>query len=485
MKKTSICTILLGLSVGFFFLLKPKPIPGAELTSVKDTLSSSRLSFIGSVASSGNTAGGTTLTIKTSSLPGWATSDANFNLFSADTLHVGSTTDYTVIDIIDDASDNKILLYPGLSSSDIDENDPVIATRSAQHTVTFTPISVINNGYYRIRLKATAGGAGDAVDDWIDGIPDADGFDFRSSFNTSWISCPDSGVASIEYSGDTHCPSGYSCVFCSYTGNNTLAQKTLTVGTTAAAQQPINPAPSSTSKTMGQADTYVFYVDHLDSSYAGVDSTSGKLAVVESIRVTATVDPTIELTIAGIATGETACGSALDVTTTATSVPFGSVSITNFTNAAQNITVSTNADEGYAVTTLASDQLNLITGTGVDTGTNIPDTPGDDTAASHTTKDEWESTSTKGFGYSLENVDANTISFEYSDTDGGCTGGAGTFCAKQFADNSTVEAAQTIFNSGTTADSENAYVCYRIIVASTQEAGTYTNAITYIASATF
>ncbi|MFH1561114.1 MAG: hypothetical protein ABID04_00855, partial [Patescibacteria group bacterium] len=169
------------------------------------------------------------------------------------------------------------------------------------------------------------------------------------------------------------------------------------------------------------------------------------------------------------------------VTTTATTVPFGSVSITNFTDAAQNLTVSTNADGGYSVTAFESDQLRVITSTGL--GTNdIDDTLGDTGDCSESDYDEWSTTGTKGFGYSLENSDAAVIPFEYTTADSGCTG---TFCAKQFADNNAVETSQEIFSSTTVADSENAYVCYRVIVSATQEAGTYTNAVTYIASATF
>jgi len=458
----------------------PKKLDSATLISVKDTLSSSRLSYVGAVAT-GNTVGSSLVTIKTSSLPGWATSDDTKNLFTNDTLMIGTRTNYTAIDIYDD---DQIQIYHsggGLQSGDADVDDPIIATRSAQHTVTFTPVTAINNGYYRVRLAATSGTQAQSHD----GIPDANGFDFVGNISSgtwpNYITCPDSGTPTIAYSGGTNCPSGYSCVFCNYTGINSLAQKTITVGTTAPTQQVINPAPSSTTKTAGVADTYTFYVDHLDNSYSLIDSTQGKIAIIESVRVTAAVEPRIELTIAGMGVGTSSCGLPASVTTTAVTVPLGSLSITNFTNAAQSLTISTNADGGYAVTTLESDQLSKIIGAGLDTGVFIADTPGDTTTASHTTADEWVSTAVKGFGYSLHNSNAASVAFEYTSTTGGCDG---VFCAKQFADNNN-EAAQTLFSSTTVANSELAYVCYRAIIGATQEAGTYTNAVTYIASATF
>lgn len=473
--------VLLFLTLATIKFFSPRELNSATLTSVKDTLSSSRLSYLGAVGA-GNTVGSTLLIVKTSSLPGFATSDDTNNLFTDDTMMIGSNTNYTMIDVYDT---DQVQIYHasgGLQSGDFDVDDPVIATRSARHTLTFTPVSAIDGGRYRVRLTATGGTQAQSHD----GIPDADGFDFVGNIGSGtwpdYISCPDTGTPTVEYSGDTHCPSGYTCVICSYSGINSLVQKTLSVGTTVAAQQVINPSPSSTSKTAGVADTFAFYVDHLDSSYNVIDSTQGRIAVVESVRVTATVDPRIELTVAGVSIGTSSCGVAADVTTTAVSVPLGSLSITNFTDASQNLTVSTNADGGYAVTALESDQMSKIAGSGLDTGVFIADTPGDTATATHIVADEWVTTSVKGFGYSLENSDAASIEFEYTSTAGGCDG---VFCAKQFADDNNAEAAQTLFYSGTVADSQNAYVCYRAIIGVSQESGSYTNAITYIASATF
>jgi len=172
--------------------------------------------------------------------------------------------------------------------------------------------------------------------------------------------------------------------------------------------------------------------------------------------------------------GTTACGVATDVTTTASTVPFGSLSINSFTNAAQQLEVSTNADNGYVVTALENDQLSRVD----DSTVEIADTPGDTSTASESVSDEWSSTSTKGFGYSLQNVDANSVAFYYNES-------SRTFSARQFAATADSESPQTIFSSSTVADAEDAYVCYRAIVSATQEAGTYWNAITYRATATF
>ena len=140
---------------------------------------------------------------------------------------------------------------------------------------------------------------------------------------------------------------------------------------------------------------------------------------------------------------------------------------------------------GYAVTAIASDQLGLdgATCTGDSTAGNcIPDSVGNNTAMSHTASDEWTTTSIKGFGYSLENADANTIPFEYNTSSGNCTG---TYCSRQFADAEDSQVAQQIFSSSTVADTENVDVCYRAIISNTQSAGSYENYVTYTATATF
>jgi hypothetical protein len=173
-------------------------------------------------------------------------------------------------------------------------------------------------------------------------------------------------------------------------------------------------------------------------------------------------------------------------------VPFGELAIDGFTNAAQALSVSTNAVNGYAVTALASDQLgrNGAACAGDPTlATNpncIQDSRGDNSAMSHTAIDKWDSTNTKGFGYSLHNVNSvsnMTPAFQYSTTTGNCSGA--TYCAKQFADSEDSQAAQTIFSATTVADNHNLYVCYRAVINASQAAGFYENYVTYTATATF
>jgi len=461
----SLCLFALLVLAGFSF---PRPLDSANLTSASDTLETSRLSFHGKNAEQ-LTAGTSIIKMATSDTPSTSTA----NLFTGDTVvYTGTSNTYTVDYIIDS---DEFAVTATLDAADDDLNDEFVIDRTGTHTVAFTTTSAIADGAIKIRIKA---------DDTTpnDGHPDNEGWDFNSIAGSD-VACPgdvgsyyDFVTATATASGGSGCAAGYHCFECRYSGpGNPGESLSMTIG---ADPELINPSATS-GHSEGTADTYSIIFDNLNSTDTAIDSTTVKVAVIESVRVTATVDPTISFSIAALNVGTTACGNALDVTTTATTVPFGSLSIGAFADLAQNLTVSTNADNGYAVTALENNQMVMVGATAPE----IPDTPGDTPAASHTAKDDWDSTTTKGFGYSIENVDATTPAFQYSDSDGDCSGT--TYCAKQFADLANSEAHQTIFSSTTVADNQNAYVCYRAIISATQEAGDYWNAITFRATATF
>ncbi len=476
MKKINSFYYAIPIFLGVFFWLTaslffPHPIDSANLTSVKNTLSNSRLSFIGAVDGTNTDDGTSIVAVDSSPTVGWATSTNNSNLFSDDTLMVGSNTDYTVVDLIDT---DKVQVSPVVQTGDGTQDEPIIATRSAQHSVEFTPVSVIPDGHFRVRLKATGSGSSASS---IDGIPDADGFDFTESFDPGYITCS-VGTTSIEYGGSANCPSGWTCVFCDYTGNNTLDAKSITIGTTDPDQQPINPAPSSTTRTAGVADTYSFYVDHLDGSYNTIDSTQGKIAVVESVRVTAVVEPTIEFEISGISSGTSACGTPTDVETQATYVAFGSLQIANFIDAAQKLMTATNASSGYSVTAQESNEMRMIGATGLIAGTTIPDTTCDDGTCTEAVGAGWTSPDYNGLGYSLENVTGSPATFEYSDDTSG-------FLARQFSNIGGGETAAEIMTNAGPSSGDECNVCYRITIDELQPPGTYENSVTYIATANF
>lgn len=456
----------------------------ASLTNVSVTLSNSRLSFSGILAS-GNTAGSSQVTINTTAGDRPSTSSAQ--LVSGDSVGIGDTSTISTYTVTSIDSDGVFNVTPVLGSGDVDTGDIVISTQSATHTVRFTTANAIANGAIRILVPSVASDA-----DSQDGLPDSGNFDFSNSAPT--VTCP-TDITGYDFVAGTASASAitigsqdYHSFECRYSGNGAIG--TAFDGSTNDAiviDDLINPSPES-GHTTGLADTHSIIIQHLNSSYSTQDSTTTSVGVIEAVRVTASVAPQITFQISGIASGITACGVTTDVTTTAAAVPLGELSISSFTDAAQALAVSTNATNGYAVTVRANDQLGLNAGTctGDNTGSDcIPDATGNNTAMSHTASDRWDSTTYKGFGFSLDNVNATglTAVFEYDTTSGNCSGG--TYCARQFADTEDSQAAQQIFSSSSVASDHNLYVCYRAIIPATQAAGSYENHVIYTATATF
>ena len=457
----------------------PTELDSANLTAAADTLSTSRLSYY-SQLSGAHTVGATLLTVKTSGVPSITTA----NLFAGDTVMIGdgeTATSYTVDDIFDT---DEFQITSGLGSGDVEDGDVIIATRSATHTVTFTTATAIPDGAIRVLIPSGTNANND-------GIPNHDGFDYGVTAPS--LTAPTSGgvtsweTATATASAGTGCTAGNHCFEARYNGTNSVnASLTFTIGGT---NKLINPAPGA-SHTAGTADTYSVTIQHLRdrlNNYAVADSTVVKIAVIESVRVTATVDPSLTFTIAGAASGASRCGVTTDVTTTATAIPFGSVSLAAYNDASQTLSAVTNGAGGYAVTMISDDQLSV----GGDHTTEIANTDCDAEDCTDTTSGEWSTENdVSGFGFSIENVDATTVPFQYSTATGNCTG---TYCARMIPSTATAseppddsDTALSIMSKTTIpTTTEDMYVCYRLTVATTQTAGDYENNITYVATATF
>lgn len=463
-----------SLFAGSAVLLHPQT-QSASLTSASITLSNSRLSFKARLAS-GNTTGSSIVTIKT-------TGDSTYTSESTNQIRVGDavtigTGSYTVDDT---TPDSVFRTTAALAAGDADEDDPAYTPQSTNLTVRFITSTALLDGSFRVLVPAAAANA-------ADGIPDAGYFDFTAG--TPTVTCPTDGggytfgTATAVASSVTVNSQLYHAFTCPYTGaggvgSNFTSNPMVITGV-------INPAPATAAHTAGVANSHMLLIQHRDSGGTAQDSTSVAVGVIEAVKVTATVDPTISFSITGVAAAQTRCGVTTDVTTTALAVPFGVLDLANFVDAAQTLTVSTNAIGGYAVTARENDQLGLDgdTCTGDDTANIdcIRDSQGDSGSMTHTTHFEWNTTAAKGFGYSLEAGTGATTPFEYDTSNTDCTG---TFCARQFADAEGSQSPVSVMTHTTVADAHTTHVCYRIIPAVTNAAGNYQNSITYTATATF
>jgi len=489
--KKSITKLILFFFVFFqasyIFLVKlPTPVGSANFTNVSDTLSNSRLSYRAGVAS--GAANGSLISIDSS---GNADNDTS-HLFPKDTIcFAGANLDgcyqqstYTIANIVNSTTFN---ISPPLGSNALGANDYVIATQSATHTITFTLASAVpSNGDIYITIPAI-----DITGKTNDGFPDTNssvstnGFDLNglgtsnisvssSGCNNNWtVAAVTAGTASTDHT-----------IRIDRTTDTCAAGSTITVTIGDTNKKLINPAPVSSGHTQGVADIYTINVKSRDGADNTLDESNVKVAVIEGVLVSATVQETLSVTVAGVSSSTSACGQTTDVTTTATSVPWGTIAnFGSFMEAAQTVTVSTNAVSGYTVKISENDQMgrNGITCTGANAGEAqncIQDTTCGPTACSETTSQDWTSTSYYGMGYSLANVSGTDAAFTYNES-------SRTFSTKQFADLEASESQQTIMSKSTPAASSQVYVCYRLNISTTQPAGYYFNRIAYTATATF
>ncbi len=508
----AILFIFIFFQASFFFLIKaPIQIDAGNLYSASDTLSNSRLSYYGKV-SGAHTAGVTSVAI-TTSRTSYLPPDINTNhLFPLDNLSLGPNgycdtagTTKCQVSTIQDTS--HLTLIKGLRVG-VSDGDTIYATQSAIHSLAFTTQTSVVNG--NIRVYVPAGGSSSATSQ--DGAPDGgnnSGFDLNALTTAASHSlCPTEG--SVSWTSATPTITAYQLVGstyyhqfdCPYTGTLTTNALTMTIGDNTGKM--VNPAPKATSTythAQGTADTYNVKFLLQDASSNTIDDVIVTVSPIEAVLVSATVNPSLTFTIAGQNTG-TICGQTLDVTAaTAYSVPFGDVTTTNaFLDAAQKLTISTNAPYGYTVKVAEDDEMSFDKdGNGVPEITLADSTCDSGEACTHATSGDWRETTSTGFGYSIENIDVTTVPFQYTSGTGtgNCTDSG--YCAKNFGcvdylnptsptacgTNDSATAPVTVASSTTVASSEDMYMCYRLNVAATQQAGYYQTRIYYIATGTF
>ncbi|GIW64539.1 MAG: hypothetical protein KatS3mg092_0472 [Patescibacteria group bacterium] len=490
LRKIILFILIFNLSLyNFLFNLPQKSeLDSANFTNASVTLSNSRLSYRAGVAT--GAANGSVITIDSS-----GNADNNTtHLFPKDVVcFAGPNLDgcynqstYNVVNVVDSSTFN---ISPPLGATALGANDYVISTQSAIHTITFTLTNAVpSNGDIYITIPSI-----DHATQGNDGFPDTNssiatnGFDLNGlgisniTVSSSGSSCNNNWTVAAVTPGDA---SNDHQIRIDRTTDSCAAGSTITVTIGDTNRQLINPAPILSGHTQGLADVYTINVKTRDGLDYTLDESNIKIAVVEGVLVSATVQETLSLTIAGVPSSTSACGQTTDVTTTATSVPWGTIiNFGAFQEAAQTVTISTNAASGYNVNIEENDQMGkdgkVCTGASAGEADQcIQDTVCGPTACNESTSQDWISTSYYGLGYSLANVSGNNAAFTYNES-------GRTFSARQFADQEAAETKQTIMSAATPVASSQVYVCYRLNVSATQPAGYYFNKVRYTATASF
>ena len=204
------------------------------------------------------------------------------------------------------------------------------------------------------------------------------------------------------------------------------------------------------------------------------DSGQTRVAIVDNVLVTANVDTTLTFTVSGTTTGAVINGAAPTATnTTSTAIPFETLAAGVPKTLGQDLTVATNARNGYVVT--VEQDANLLSSTGADIDGFIDgaytNTPTSWVAPTNNIADE------KTWGH-----------WGLTTTDTAIGIGA-EFASNQWVAASTTPRAIMGHSGpadGTTAGLGRASIGYQIQISALQEAGDdYSTTLTYIATPTF
>ncbi len=218
----------------------------------------------------------------------------------------------------------------------------------------------------------------------------------------------------------------------------------------------------------GTNGDYDVTVGTYDSGDAEIEATQIKVYIIETVSVTAHVDSTLSFAVGTSTPSDSAInGVTLTGTSTPTTIPFGTINPETQYMMAQVLTVSTNADSGYVVTVQQSDNMKNAAGADIDPLVTSATTtwPADVTTsldiANEATYGYMAITTDDSdymFGDGYEGFNGTTpISVMTHD---GPAGGTGT-------------------GLGTTR------VGYSIEITNVQEAGDYSNTLTYICTPTY
>lgn len=202
------------------------------------------------------------------------------------------------------------------------------------------------------------------------------------------------------------------------------------------------------------------------------DSGETRVVIIDDVVVTASVNTSFTFTVAGLSNGTDVNGETMSTTTTATAISYGVLANGVPQSGGQQLSVTTNAANGFVVTVVQNQNLTSATGADIDSFID---------GASTATPVAWQSPAgtlgseaTYGhFGVTSEDADLNTNEF-------------GT---QLFAGN--ISTARQVFShngaaDGTTANIGRTEVGYKVEITSLQEAGNdYTNTLTYVATPTF
>lgn len=276
------------------------------------------------------------------------------------------------------------------------------------------------------------------------------------------------GDLTVTVNGGATTPSGFVASGQTISFSNVTATAGQVVRVVIAGGKIVNP---------GTVDSYEIVVS------TGTDTGRTRVAIVDYVTVSAVVETTFDFVVAGLATSSAINGTSTTGASTATEIPFGILDSNGIYTLAQELTVTTNARNGFVVTVQQDGNLQSTTGADIDgfTDGTYVNSPAAWAAPTNTLLDE----DTWGhWGLTTDDSDLSGT-FGTPDTGEFANGGSGD---RWVAASTTPRLVFSHDGSadGTTQDYGLARVGYQVQVTPLQEAGDdYTTTLMYIATPTF
>jgi hypothetical protein len=209
------------------------------------------------------------------------------------------------------------------------------------------------------------------------------------------------------------------------------------------------------------------------------DSGRTRVAIIETVLVTAIVNTRFDFTISGVATSTGVNGTSTSGATTNVAIPFGVLTAGQIKTLGQRLNVSTNAESGFVVTVETDGNLESSNGAIIDNfdeGSDVsePNTLWNSPVPNVSQRNTWGH-----WGLTTTDADLNSLGGYYSSE----------FAANEFIAASTTP--RVVFHhngpaDGITNNIGSTTVAYQVEITALQEAADdYSTVLTYIATPTF
>ncbi len=216
---------------------------------------------------------------------------------------------------------------------------------------------------------------------------------------------------------------------------------------------------------------YTVQIITTDSAGVEKESADVKVYIIDDVSVSASVDSTLTFSITGVDAGTAVNGATTNATSTATSTPFGDLVPNATSTVAQTLAVGTNANDGFTVTVMQNvDGFRSPGGATINSFANAAD------GSASTTPEGWvdplgEITNNATWGHwGLTSDDASLSGIDFS--------------GSKFAGLLNAQPMQVMYHdgpsNGTIQGAGSTTVAYSVKITALQEAGDYTNTLTYV-----